>query len=150
MKRDEEKRKAEQMKREEEKRKTVQAKPLPGPKPSPSQTVPQTPSPKTVKAITYFDESKPIDDPELNELLGRSQAARTAPKSAGKPAPSAAKPPAPQPPSAKPAPKQSTRPAATQQPAQKAVQTTQKTETLAIGGAAGGGSIPWLIELPVQ
>lgn len=146
--REEEQRRAEQMKREEEKRKTVQAKPLPKPKESPSQTVPQKPSLNTVKPITYFDESKPVVDPELDEIL-RNQATRTAPKAVMKPAPSAAKP-APQPPAAKPAPKTSAQPAVTQQPAQKTVQSTNKTETLAIGGAAGGSSIPWLIELPVQ
>jgi len=121
---------------------------LPKPKASPSQTVPQKPSLNTVKPITYFDESKPVVDPELDEIL-RNQATRTAPKAVMKPAPSAAKP-TPQPPAAKPAPKTSAQPAVTQQPAQKTVQSTNKTETLAIGGAAGGSSIPWLIELPVQ
>lgn len=122
------------------KRQTAPAKPLPAPKPSPSQTRPQTPSPKTVKAITYFDESKPSEDPELKELLNRPPSS-TAPKTAEKPAPQ---------PAAKPAPKASGRPAVTQPAAQNTVQPPHKTETLAIGGAADGGSIPWLIELPVQ
>ena len=64
---------------------------LPKPKASPSQTVPPTPSLKTVKPITYFDESKPVVDPELDEIL-RNQATRTVPKAVMKPVPSAAKP----------------------------------------------------------
>lgn len=152
---EEEMRKAEQAKREEEKRKAEQAKPLPAPKASPSRPIPpsrplpKTPPAKTVKPITYFDESKPIEDPELNELLGRNQAARTPPKTTAKPTQQPATKSAPQP-TAKPAPKTPARPVATQQPAQKTEQSTHKTETLAIGGAAGGSSIPWLIELPVQ
>ena len=127
---------------EEEKRKAEQG------KPSPSRATPKVAPPTPVKAITYFDESQPGEDPELAELLSRT-AARTPPKATAKPAPQPTAKPTPQP-TAKPAPKPSARPAVTQQPTQKTEQSTHKTETLAIGGAAGGGSIPWLIELPVQ
>ena len=130
-------------KQDEEKRKAKQG------IPSPSQAAPKAAPPKPVKAITYFDESQPGEDPELKELLSRPPAARTPPKATAKPAPQPAAKPAPQP-TAKPAPKPTVRPAVTQQPTQKTEQPTHKTETLAIGGAAGGGSIPWLIELPVQ
>ena len=123
-----------------------------------------------IRPISYFDETAPADDPELNELL-KPRAAKTAPQPQAAPAakpPSrpvaktvaqpvrqpAAKPASPpvakavQPPS-NPAPIPSAQPVA-QPPAQKPAQPTQKTETLAIGGATDGSSIPWLIELPTR
>ena len=137
------------------------APPLPKPKPAPvaqtSQAETQDQKLRSMKPVSYFDASAPEEDPELMELLKKHPEPQAkAPKPPSKPAasnpkpqPAAAKPvarPAPQP-SAKTAPKPSVQPAATPS-VQKPAQTEKKTETLAIGGAADGSSIPWLIELP--
>ena len=122
----------------------------------PPQTQAQAQKLRAMKPVSYFDSSAPDEDPELEELLKKHPAPQAKPPS--KPAvipkpqpPAAAKPaavvrPAPQP-SAKPAPKPTAQPAATPA-AQRPAQPEKKTETLAIGGAADGSSIPWLIELP--
>ena len=143
---EEARRKAEQAKREEEARRRAElAKREAEKKRAEAEAAKRTAAPlptPTLKPITYFDETKPSEDPELKELLKRPPAARATPQIAPKPAPQ---------PAAKPAPKPPARPAATQQPVQKTTaQPTHKTETLAIGGAADGSSIPWLIEIPVQ
>ncbi len=132
------------------------AKPVPAPVQPPQ---PQTRAQKlrAMKPVSYFDSSAPAEDPELEELLKKRPAPQAKPPS--KPAvnptpqqPTTAKPvaaarPAVQQPSTKPAPKPTAQPAAT--PAvQRPAQSEKKTETLAIGGAADGSSIPWLIELP--
>ncbi len=151
------------------------ATPLPKPNPAPSAAPPlpkakpvpapvQPPQPQTqaqklraMKPVSYFDSSAPAEDPELEELLKKRPAPQAKPPS--KPAvnptpqqPTTAKPaaaarPAVQQPSTKPAPKPTAQPAATPA-AQRPAQPEKKTETLAIGGAADGSSIPWLIELP--
>ena len=130
--------------------------------------VPVAPAPKlkTMQPVSYFDSSVPDEDPELKELLKKNSPSQPAPKPVAKPAPQpVSKPvakPAPQPvakPVAKPAPQPVAKPVA--KPAPKPVATKPapaapvqqpqpavKTETLAIGGASDGGSIPWLIELP--
>ena len=138
------------------------APPLPKAKPVP--VTAQPPQPQTqaqklraMKPVSYFDSSAPAEDPELEELLKKRPAPQAKPPS--KPAvnpkpqqPTTAKPAAaarqavPQP-STKPAPKPTAQPAATPA-AQRPAQPEKKTETLAIGGAADGSSIPWLIELP--
>ena len=137
------------------------APPLPKTKPAPVAQTSQAPTQdqklKSMKPVSYFDESTLDEDPELKELLKKRPAPQAKPPkppskpvaSNPKPQPAAAKPvarPTPQP-SAKPAPKPSVQSAATL-PVQKPAQTEKKTETLAIGGAADGSSIPWLIELP--
>lgn len=138
------------------------APPLPKPNPVPAAAQPlQTPTQdqklRSMKPVSYFDASAPDEDPELKELLKKRPEPQAKPPStpavASSPKPqhtAAAKPvvvkPVPQP-SAKPAPKSSVQPAATSS-VQKPAQTEKKTETLAIGGAADGSSIPWLIELP--
>lgn len=138
------------------------APPLPKAKPVP--VTAQPPQPQTqsqklraMKPVSYFDSSAPAEDPELEELLKKRPAPQAKPPS--KPAvnpkpqqPTTAKPaaaarPAVQQPSTKPAPKPTAQPAATSA-AQRPAQPEKKTETLAIGGAADGSSIPWLIELP--
>ena len=138
------------------------APPLPKAKPVP--VTAQPPQPQTqsqklraMKPVSYFDSSAPAEDPELEELLKKRPAPQAKPPS--KPAvnpkpqqPTTAKPaaaarPAVQQPSTKPAPKPTAQPAATPA-AQRPAQPEKKTETLAIGGAADGSSIPWLIELP--
>lgn len=137
------------------------APPLPKAKPVPAAAQPQQTSTqvqklKAMKPVSYFDSSVPDEDPELEELLKKRPAPQAKSPSATAvkpkpqpPPPASAKPaakPTPQP-SAKPAPKTSVQPAPT--PAvQKSAQPETKTETLAIGGAADGSSIPWLIELP--
>ncbi len=151
------------------------ATPLPKPNPAPSAAPPlpkakpvpapvQPPQPQTqaqklraMKPVSYFDSSAPAEDPELEELLKKRPAPQAKPPSkpavnpkpqqptTAKPA-AAARPAVPQP-STKPAPKPTAQPAATPA-AQRPAQTEKKTETLAIGGAADGSSIPWLIELP--
>ena len=124
---------------------------------SPSQPVSATPS-KTqngMKPVSYFDESEPAEDPELKELLkprvstqpAQQPVAKSAPPPVVQQAPKPAAKPTPQP-AAKPTPKPAQ--SAATPPAQTTAQPTPKTETLAIGGAADGSSIPWLIELPVQ
>lgn len=132
------------------------AKPVPAPVQPPQ---PQTRAQKlrAMKPVSYFDSSAPAEDPELEELLKKRPAPQAKPPS--KPAvnptpqqPTTAKPaaaarPAVQQPSTKPAPKPTAQPAATPA-AQRPAQSEKKTETLAIGGAADGSSIPWLIELP--
>ena len=132
------------------------AKPVPAPVQPPQ---PQTQAQKlrAMKPVSYFDSSAPAEDPELEELLKKRPAPQAKPPS--KPAvnptpqqPTTAKPaaaarPAVQQPSTKPAPKPTAQPAATPA-AQRPAQSEKKTETLAIGGAADGSSIPWLIELP--
>ena len=75
---------------------------------------------KSPRASTHCDESNPGEDPELAELL-----------KALRPSTPAVKP-------------------QVQPPVPKPAQSTQKTETLTIGGAGGGSSIPWLIEVPRQ
>ncbi len=149
------------------------APPLPRPNPVPvaapplpkAKTVPAAAQPpqasaqpqklRTMKPVSYFDSSAPDEDPELEELLKKHPAPQAKPPS--KPAvnpkpqqPATTKPaaarPAPQP-STKPAPKPTAQPAATPA-ARRPAQPEKKTETLAIGGAADGSSIPWLIELP--
>ena len=138
------------------------APPLPKAKPVP--VTAQPPQPQTqsqklraMKPVSYFDSSAPAEDPELEELLKKRPVPQAKPPS--KPAvnpkpqqPTTAKPaaaarPAVQQPSTKPAPKPTAQPAATPA-AQRPAQPEKKTETLAIGGAADGSSIPWLIELP--
>ncbi len=138
------------------------APPLPKPKPVP--VTEQPPQPQTqaqklraMKPVSYFDSSAPAEDPELEELLKKRPAPQAKPPSkpavnpkpqqptTAKPA-AAARPAVPQP-STKPAPKPTAQPAATPA-AQRPAQPEKKTETLAIGGAADGSSIPWLIELP--
>ena len=151
------------------------APPLPKPNPAPSAAPPlpkakpvpvtaQPPQPQTqaqklraMKPVSYFDSSAPAEDPELEELLKKRPAPQAKPPSkpavnpkqqqptTAKPA-AAARPAVPQP-STKPAPKPTAQPAATSA-AQRPAQPEKKTETLAIGGAADGSSIPWLIELP--
>ena len=138
------------------------APPLPKAKPVP--VTAQPPQPQTqaqklraMKPVSYFDSSAPAEDPELEELLKKRPAPQAKPPSkpavnpkpqqptTAKPA-AAARPAVPQP-STKPAPKPTAQPAATPA-AQRPTQPEKKTETLAIGGAADGSSIPWLIELP--
>ncbi len=138
------------------------APPLPKAKPVP--VTAQPPQPQTqakklraMKPVSYFDSSAPAEDPELEELLKKHPAPQAKPPSkpavnpkpqqptTAKPA-AAARPAVPQP-STKPAPKPTAQPAATSA-AQRPAQPEKKTETLAIGGAADGSSIPWLIELP--
>ena len=138
------------------------APPLPKAKPVP--VTAQPPQPQTqsqklraMKPVSYFDSSAPAEDPELEELLKKRPAPQAKPPSkpavnpkpqqptTAKPA-AAARPAVPQP-STKPAPKPTAQPAATSA-AQRPAQPEKKTETLAIGGAADGSSIPWLIELP--
>ena len=138
------------------------APPLPKAKPVP--VTAQPPQPQTqaqklraMKPVSYFDSSAPAEDPELEELLKKRPAPQAKPPSkpavnpkpqqptTAKPA-AAARPAVPQP-STKPAPKPTAQPAATPA-AQRPAQPEKKTETLAIGGAADGSSIPWLIELP--
>ena len=138
------------------------APPLPKAKPVP--VTAQPPQPQTqaqklraMKPVSYFDSSAPAEDPELAELLKKRPAPQAKPPSkpavnpkpqqptTAKPA-AAARPAVPQP-STKPAPKPTAQPAATPA-AQRPAQPEKKTETLAIGGAADGSSIPWLIELP--
>ena len=132
------------------------AKPVPAPVQPPQ---PQTRAQKlrAMKPVSYFDSSAPAEDPELEELLKKRPAPQAKPPSTpavnpkpqqpttAKPA-AAARPAVPQP-STKPAPKPTAQPAATPA-AQRPAQPEKKTETLAIGGAADGSSIPWLIELP--
>ena len=132
------------------------AKPVPAPVQPPQ---PQTQAQKlrAMKPVSYFDSSAPAEDPELEELLKKRPAPQAKPPSkpavnpkpqqptTAKPA-AAARPAVPQP-STKPAPKPTAQPAATPA-AQRPTQPEKKTETLAIGGAADGSSIPWLIELP--
>ena len=132
------------------------AKPVPAPVQPPQ---PQTRAQKlrAMKPVSYFDSSAPAEDPELEELLKKRPAPQAKPPSkpavnpkpqqptTAKPA-AAARPAVPQP-STKPAPKPTAQPAATSA-AQRPAQPEKKTETLAIGGAADGSSIPWLIELP--
>ena len=132
------------------------AKPVPAPVQPPQ---PQTRAQKlrAMKPVSYFDSSAPTEDPELEELLKKRPAPQAKPPSTpavnpkpqqpttAKPA-AAARPAVPQP-STKPAPKPTAQPAATPA-AQRPAQPEKKTETLAIGGAADGSSIPWLIELP--
>ena len=136
----------------------------PLPKPNPVPVTAQPPQPQTqaqklraMKPVSYFDSSAPAEDPELEELLKKRPAPQAKPPS--KPAvnpkpqqPTTAKPaavarPAVPQPSTKPAQKPTAQPAATPA-AQRPAQPEKKTETLAIGGAADGSSIPWLIELP--
>ena len=158
---------------QEEARKSATAEPVPArPVETPRRAVPPLPKPKpatmaqtsqaptqdqklrSMKPVSYFDVSAPDEDPELKELLKKRPEPQAKPPSKPvasnpKPQPAAAKPvarPTPQP-SAKPAPKPSVQPAA-KPSVQKPAQTETKTETLAIGGAADGSSIPWLIELP--
>ena len=138
------------------------APPLPKAKPVPAPVQPPQPQTRAqklraMKPVSYFDSSAPAEDPELEELLKKRPAPQAKPPS--KPAvnptpqqPTTAKPaaaarPAVQQPSTKPAPKPTAQPAATPA-AQRPAQSEKKTETLAIGGAADGSSIPWLIELP--
>ena len=135
---------------------TPKAKPVPAPVQPPQ---PQTQAQKlrAMKPVSYFDSSAPAEDPELEELLKKRPAPQAKPPS--KPAvnpkpqqPTTAKPaaaarPAVPHPSTKTAPKPTAQPAATPA-AQRPAQPEKKTETLAIGGAADGSSIPWLIELP--
>lgn len=138
------------------------APPLPKAKPVPVTVQPPQPQTRAqklraMKPVSYFDSSAPAEDPELEELLKKRPAPQAKPPS--KPAvnptpqqPTTAKPaaaarPAVQQPSTKPAPKPTAQPAATPA-AQRPAQSEKKTETLAIGGAADGSSIPWLIELP--
>ena len=135
---------------------TPKAKPVPAPVQPPQ---PQTQAQKlrAMKPVSYFDSSAPAEDPELEELLKKRPAPQVKPPSKPdvnpkpqKPTtakPSAAARPAVQQPSTKPAPKPTAQPAATPA-AQRPAQPEKKTETLAIGGAADGSSIPWLIELP--
>ena len=138
------------------------APPLPKAKPVP--VTAQPPQPQTqaqilraMKPVSYFDSSAPAEDPELEELLKKRPAPQAKPPSkpavnpkpqqptTAKPA-AAARPAVPQP-STKTAPKPTAQSAATPA-AQRPAQPEKKTETLAIGGAADGSSIPWLIELP--
>ena len=138
------------------------APPLPKAKPVPAPVQPPQPQTRAqklraMKPVSYFDSSAPAEDPEHEELLKKRPAPQAKPPS--KPAvnptpqqPTTAKPaaaarPAVQQPSTKPAPKPTAQPAATPA-AQRPAQSEKKTETLAIGGAADGSSIPWLIELP--
>ena len=138
------------------------APPLPKAKPVPAPVQPPQPQTRAqklraMKPVSYFDSSAPAEDPELEELLKKRPAPQAKPPSkpavnpkpqqptTAKPA-AAARPAVPQP-STKPAPKPTAQPAATSA-AQRPAQPEKKTETLAIGGAADGSSIPWLIELP--
>ena len=168
LRREKEERKAEQAKREEEKKKAEKEAFLRSQYPDyyaredarrAAAAAPQAQVQKlrTMKPVSYFDSSAPKEDPELRELLKKRPQPQAKPPSRPapavssnpKPPPAVAQPaakPAPKP-SAKPAPKPVVRPAATPT-VQNAAQPEKKTETLAIGGAADGSSIPWLIELP--